>query len=366
MVKAAVIVEPEKLEIKSFDVPRVAEDALLVKVKACGVCGTDVHVFHGHLKAAPFPLIPGHELSGVIEELGPRASESIVVRGGELRGGDAVTVVPGLPCGRCYYCLNMPELPNLCTNRLVYGVTRSCRAAPHLYGGYAEYIYIEPGSWVYKLPEGMPFEVGALAEPTAVSTRALGRALGSGSAAGLTVAVQGGGAIGLLAAAAAKVAGAERVILIDRVEQRLRMAERMGADELVDMREFKTAEGRVKRVLELTGEVGADITIECTGVPAAVPEGLEMTKRAGKYVEVGHFTDPGGVEIRPHVICFKDMDVLGSWVYPMAQFGEALDVLSSGRFPFAELFTHKFKITDALKAIEASEKGECIKALIVP
>jgi threonine dehydrogenase-like Zn-dependent dehydrogenase len=106
--------------------------------------------------------------------------------------------------------------------------------------------------------------------------------------------------------------------------------------------------------------------VECAGVPAALPEGIEMTRRAGKYVEVGHFTDPGGVEIHPHMICFKDIDLLGSWVYPLTQFREALAVLNSGRFPFAELFTHKFKIADALKAIEASEKGKCIKALIKP
>lgn len=363
LVKAAVMPNPEVLEIRDFDKPDVAADALLVRVRACGVCGTDIHVFHGHLKAAPFPLIPGHEFSGVIEELGPRANASMVVHGGELSEGDAVTVVPGLPCGSCYYCRNLPDLPNLCTNRLVYGVTRSCKDSPHLYGAYSELIYIEPGSWVYRLPEGMSFELGALAEPTAVATRALGRA---GKVAGLTVAIQGVGPVGLLTAAAAKVTGAEKVIVIDRVEQRLRMAERFGADELVDMRELGTSEKRIKRVLELTRGVGADVVVECTGVPAAVPEGLEMVRRAGKYIEVGHFTDPGATEIRPHVICFKDLDLLGSWVYPMAQFGKALEVLGSGKFPFVELFTHRFRIDEALKAIESSEKGECIKALIVP
>lgn len=367
MVKAAVIPEPEKLEAQNFDIPRVAEDAMLVKVKACGVCGTDIHVFHGHLKAVPFPVIPGHELSGVVEELGPKANERLKVHGGELSKGDMVTVVPGVPCGKCFYCRNTPDLPNLCINRLVYGVTRSSKDPPHLYGGYSEYLYVEPGSWVYKLPKGMSFEIGALAEPTAVSTRALSRALGAmGKATGMTVLVQGAGAIGLLAAAAAKVGGAEKVIVVDRVEQRLQVAMRMGADETIDMREFETSDARVKRVLELTNGLGAEVVIECTGVPAAVPEGLEFTRRAGKYVEVGHFTDPGGVEIRPHVICYKDMDILGSWVYPMWQFGDALKVLNSRKFPFEELFTHRFSIDEALQAIQTSERGECIKAMITP
>jgi len=363
LVKAAVIPRPNELEVGEFDLPEVAADALLVRVKACGVCGTDVHVFRGHLKAAPFPLIPGHEFSGIVEELGHRAGASMVVHGGELSEGDAVTVVPGLPCGQCFYCRNLPKLPNLCTNRLVYGVSRSCRDAPHLYGAYSEYIYIEPGSWVYLLPEGMSFELGALAEPAAVAARALGRA---GDVAGMSIAVQGAGPVGLLTIAAAKVGGAKQVIAIDRVEQRLRMAERMGADELIDMRQLDTPEERVKRVLELTRGVGADVVVECAGVPAAVPEGLEMVRRAGKYVEVGHFTDPGAVELRPHVICFKDLDLLGSWVYPMWQFERALEVLASREYPFAELFTHRFKIDGAKEAILASERGECIKAMVTP
>ncbi|MCS7131173.1 MAG: zinc-binding dehydrogenase [Hadesarchaea archaeon] len=373
MVKAAVMSEPGKLEVKSFDLPKLAENAILVRIKACGVCGTDVHLFRGHMKSTPFPIIPGHEFSGVVEELGPKANESLNVRGGELQRGDRVTVVPGLPCGKCYYCRNLPHYPNLCTNRLIYGVSRTCERPPHLYGGYAEYIYIEPGSWVYKLPDGMAFEVAALAEPMAVATRALERAFAPGVpfasmgfGVGTTVVVQGTGAIGLLTIAAAKVAGAGKVIAVERVKQRLRMAKRMGADEIVDMRELRTQEERVKRVLELTDGVGADVVVECTGVPAAVPEGLEMVRRGGKYVEVGHFTDPGSVEIRPHVICYKDMDVLGSWVYPLTQFREALAVLNSGRFPFKDLFTHRFKIENALKAIQASEKGECIKAMIAP
>jgi L-iditol 2-dehydrogenase len=367
MVKAAVISEPEKLEVKNFDLPKVAEDAMLVRIKACGVCGTDVHVFHGHRKTVPFPLIPGHELSGVVEELGPDANKRLKVHGGELGKGDMVTVVPGVPCGRCFYCRNTPDLPNLCMNRLVYGVTRSAKDPPHLYGGYSEHLYVEPGSWVYKLPKDMSFEMGALAEPMAVSSRALSRALGAiGKATGMTVLVQGAGPIGLLATAAAKVMDAEKVIVIDRVEERLQMAMRMGADEVIDMRELETSEARVKRTLELTDGVGADVVVECTGVPTAVPEGIEMTRRAGKYVEVGHFTDPGGVEIRPHVICHKDMDILGSWVYPMWQFGDALKVLNSRKFPFVEIFTHHFSIDEALQAIQASERGECIKAMITP
>jgi L-iditol 2-dehydrogenase len=366
MVKAAVLTEAGRLEIRDFELPKVAEGAMLVKVKACGACASDIHIHRGHLKV-PFPIILGHEFSGVVEELGAKANTKLKVYGGVLGVGDYVTVVPGLSCGKCFYCRNFPDLPNLCSNRLVYGVNRSCANPPHLYGGYSEYLYVEPGSWVYKLPTEMSFELAALTEPAAVSTRALGRALGPlGKARGTTVVVQGLGAIGLLAVAAAKFAGARMVIGVDRVEQRLEMASKVGADETVNMQQYGTPEDRVKRVLELTDGIGSDITIECTGVPAAFREGIEFTRRGGKYVEVGHYTDPGGVEIRPHAICFRDMDILGSWVYPMWQFSEALKVLGSKKFPLEEIITHRFKIEEAVRALETSERGECIKALIIP
>jgi len=367
LVKAAVLTKPREIKIQDFDIPKVAEDALLIKVKVCGVCGTDIHKFLGHGKGIPYPLILGHEITGTVESLGSKANESLVVHGGELAEGDIVTVVPGLACGHCYYCRNFPDRPNLCTNRLIYGGSRTSKDPPHLYGGFAEYIYIEPRSWVYKLPEGMSLETGALAEPTATSTRALGRALGPEmDASGMTIVMQGAGTIGLLATAAAKISGAEKVIAIDRIEERLKMAKRLGADEVIDMREFEKSEQRVKRVHELTEGLGADVVMECTGVPAAFREGLEMVSRAGKYVEIGHFTDPGGVEIHPHVICYKDMDVLGSWVYPMAQFTKSLKILSSGKVPFEEIFTHAFGIDDTLTALQLSERGECIKAMVRP
>jgi L-iditol 2-dehydrogenase len=366
VVRAAVLVGAEELEVMNFELPKVAAGAMLVKLRACGVCASDIHIYHGRLRV-PFPIILGHELSGTVEELGPEANSQLRVHGGHLEVGDNVTVVPGLPCGQCFYCKNFPELPNLCSSRLVYGINRSCADPPHLYGGYSEYLYVEPGSWVYKLPPGMPPELAALAEPAAVSTRALRRGLVSlGKAKANTVVVQGLGAIGLLATAAAKLAGARLVVGVDRVKQRLEMALKLGADEVIDMRQYAKPEDRVRRILELSGGVGSDLTLECTGVPEAFREGIEFTRRGGKYVEVGHYTDSGSVEVNPHTICYRDMDILGSWVYPMWQFGEALELLRSRRFPFEKIFTHRFKIEDAEHAIKASERGECIRGLIVP
>lgn len=131
--------------------------------------------------------------------------------------------------------------------------------------------------------------------------------------------VQGAGTIGLLAVATAKLAGAGKIIIVDMMGERLEMAEKLGADHVIDMRQHKTADDRVKIVQKLTNGLDGDAVIEALGVPIVVPEGIAMTRRGGKFVEVGHYTNPGTFPINPHTICNKDMDILGSWAYPPTQ-----------------------------------------------
>ena len=375
-VKAAVLSDVRKLETVMFDKPTVKGDSTLIKVDTAGVCGTDVHIYEGRMKV-PLPVILGHEFSGEIVEIGEEAGR-METRGLGLTEGDHVTVVPGTArfCGKCYYCLFVPARPSLCQNRKSLGITVSCKDPPHLFGAWSEYVYVDAAHfYVFKLPEGFPKEFGALIEPMAVASRALERAFlpgmpfgGEGFGLGKTVVVQGAGPIGLLAISVAKSAGAGRIIAVDSVEIRLKMAERMGADNTVDMKQFNRAEDRVSEVKRLTYGVGADVVIECTGVPNAVPEGLEMARDGGKYVEVGHYTDTGPVELRPHRICRKDIDLLGSWAYPPTQFGTAIAILDrqKDRFPFKELITHQYNIDRAKEAIDAIKRGEVVKAAIVP
>jgi L-iditol 2-dehydrogenase len=229
--------------------------------------------------------------------------------------------------------------------------------------------------WVYRVPDDVPPEVAVLAEPMAVSSRAVERAFapgiptfGEGYGPGNSVVVQGAGPIGLLAVAAAKVAGAGEISVIDMVDDRLEVAGRLGADNVIDMRSYASSQERVDEVKRLTNGLGADVVIECAGVPVAVPEGINMTRRGGKFVEVGHYTDPGNVEINPHVICMKDMDVLGSWAYPPTQFDTALQLLRRGMetLPLSEIITHKFEVADAERAIETVNSRKGIKMAITP
>jgi len=375
MVKAAILEDVRKLSVVDYPEPEVAPNGLLMNMELCGICGTDIHLYEGKMKI-PFPIIPGHEWVGVIEEIGDEA-KNYEVRGAPIDVGDRIVVVPGTNryCGNCYFCRFMPHKPTLCTGRKVMGVNMTSAEPPHLNGGWAKKIYVNAEKfWVYKVPEEVKPEVAVLTEPMAVSSRALERAYApglptfrEGFGVGQCVVVQGAGAIGLLAVATAKLAGAGKIISIDMVDERLDMAERLGADHVIDMRQYDSPEERVKEVQRLTNGLGGDVVIEAVGVPAAVPEGIDMTRRGGKYVEVGHYTNPGPVLINPHIICNKDMDILGSWAYPPTQFGTVLDLmrLAADRIPLEEIVTHKHTVTEAQSAVDAVKARKGIKHALV-
>ncbi len=375
MVKAAILEDVRKLKIVDYPEPKVEDNGILLKMELCGVCGTDMHLYEGNMKI-PFPVIPGHEWVGIIEEIGEKA-KGYESKGLPLDVGDRIIVVPGTNryCGECYFCKFMPHKPSLCTGRKVMGVNLSSSEEPHLLGGWAEKIYVNAEKyWVFKVPDEVPPEVAVLSEPMAVSSRALERAyapgiptVGEGFGIGQSVVVQGAGAIGLLAVATAKIAGAGNIISIDMVDARLKMAEEMGADHVLDMRQYNTAEDRVAEVRKLTNGLGGDVVIEAVGVPAAFAEGIELTRRGGKFVEVGHYTNPGTVEVNPHTICNKDMDILGSWTYPPTQFGTVLELmrLAQDRIPLDKVVTHKFKVEDAQKSIDTLKAREGIKHALV-
>jgi L-iditol 2-dehydrogenase len=263
----------------------------------------------------------------------------------------------------------------LCENRKAYGVNISCKDPPHLFGGWSEYIYLDPVHfWVYKLPKDLPVNIATLIEPMAVASRAFERAfapglpsLQEGYGPGKSIVVQGVGPIGLLVVAIAKMSGAGKIIAIDSIDERLRMAEKLGA-ETINLNEYKSVEERIKEVKRRTNGVGADIAFECAGVPSAFAEGIQLVRNGGKYVEVGHYTDPGGVEIRPHIICRKDIDILGSWAYPPEQFQTAINLLYNHykSLPLSELVTHEVKIEEYEKLLELWRERRGIKIIVKP
>ncbi|HEY7589059.1 MAG TPA: zinc-binding dehydrogenase [Thermoplasmata archaeon] len=371
-VKAVVLREPHRLELQEFPEPTVEDGMMRVKMLAAGICGTDRHVLEGKLHV-DFPIIPGHENLGVVEEL---RGEPKDVEGRPLAIGDRITWDSTYwKCGECYYCKWLPSNygTTFCERAKSYGFM-SCSPPPHLLGGWAESIVLYPSTWVYSVPRELTNEEAVLVDVLASASgveRAVFHAswLNMGLGLGQTVVVQGAGPVAVCSAIKAQLLGATRVIMVGAPSNRLGLAREFGVDETVDITQIRDARERVKAVHELTGGIGADVVVECAGVPAAVPEGLEMLRHGGVFVETGHFTDTGTTVINPHKhLCYKDVTLLGQWAYSSAQYRKDLALLlrHRARFPFRKLVTHRFALPEYDKAMETVRQEQCLKAIFAP
>ncbi|MED5578572.1 MAG: zinc-binding dehydrogenase [Nitrospinota bacterium] len=368
---AAEMLEPGQIILKDFPEPEVGDDAILMKVAAVGICGSDKHMYTGKMNVA-WPLIPGHEFSGIIEKIGNNANNSMKIVGGILKEGDRITVTPGSQaCSKCWFCVHVPHRPQLCPNRTVFGF-RTSKDSPHLFGAFSEYMYIPGNSFVLKLPEELTLERATLCEPLSVAQRAVSRALspgipnaGEGIGIGVRCAVMGVGPIGLLVVATLRSMGVGKIIAVDASKKRLSFSEKFGATDLINISETDE-EQRKEGILSLTDNVGPDVVLECAGVPAAFSEGLNLVRRGGKLVEVGHYGDPGSVEIRPHQVCNKDVDILGSWAYPQVQFEPAIEMLLRTVLTIDDIFTHEMTLDNIEEGIQITGSSECLKVLVRP
>lgn len=382
-VKAAVMVAPGKIEIREFPYPKIADEAMLVRVEICGICGTDKHSYLGETKqyagtkaemSIPFPIIPGHEIVGIVVEVGKRASEAINTFGQAISVGDRVVVCPDIFCGKCYYCRNYNGFI-WCDNMRTYGVSMSCRSSPYLLGGWAEYLYILPGTYVYKVPESISATAAVLTEPMAVTfnldkAKEFYSMSGDGFKTGDTVVVQGVGPLGILHAIKARMLGAGDIIAIDSSEFRLAIAKEYGVDVCLNIKK-STMTDRIDVVKSLTQGIGADVVVECTGVPGAIREGLEMVRKGGMYIVTGMFVDVGEVRVNPHKhFCAKNIRLIGQTNHPPLGYLPSLKLMEKfAKFfpPFERLVTHKFPLEEAAKAMEVSlDTDRTLKVAIVP
>jgi len=360
--------------IHSVPRPKIPNKAALIQIGACGVCGTDLHILKGHWpKQLPWPFTLGHELGGVIVEAGSEFKEDFMSK--PLRVGSRVMIPPLMPCGRCYYCIHYPESANKCLTPVYYGRYLGFDKPPHLWGGFAEYVYVDldllPGTKIYKLPDDMPLRLGALAEPLTSCIRAFNRAVRVGGFKwGDTVVIQGSGPIGILAVAAAQEMGAGRVICVGAPEKpRLELARKFGAEATVDIERYQTADARIARVRELVGGFGADLVMDCSGHPSAGPEGIEFLRDGGTYVEMGQFTDAGAITTSWHRICAKDINVLGSWGFTGNDLPLGVDMLYRGKakYPWFDMQTlYPFSEDGIARAVADAIAMKTVKSTIVP
>lgn len=362
--KAAVLEQfKAPLQLRDYALPSQLEaGAALVRTTMAGICGTDVHLWKGELPIA-LPVILGHETVGVIEQLGDGLAQDW--SGEPLRVGDRVTWTSTMSCGKCYYCAEKKQ-PTRCPQRRAYGIGYRSDQPPHFLGGYAEYHYLRPGAHIFRIPDDLPTEsvIGAGC--------ALITAIHGVERTGIdwqdTVVVQGAGPVGIAALAVAKSAGASKVIVIGGPTHRLEMAKRFGADEVIGLSAVKTPEERIARVKELTRGYGADVVLECVGIPTSVPEGMEMCRDGGKYLVLGHYCNAGTIQFNPHVITRKQLQVFGSWSSEPRHMRAAIDFLRANRerFPFAEMVTHRFGLAQADEALATTARWESAKSVIVP
>ncbi len=361
-VRAMVMPAPDAPpELRTFADPVLDDGAALLETMASEVCGTDVHLLHGRLEGVPYPIIPGHVSVGRVLRVQGTVRD---VEGEPVTPGEVVTFLDvHRTCGRCWYCL-VAKASTRCPERRVYGITYSSEEG--LLGGWSERIVLLPGVHIVKLPPALSPEVfmaGGCGLPTALHAVQRGEVTF-----GDTVVVQGAGPVGLCAVALAQLHGAGRVIVVGGPAHRLEIARALGADLTVDIADHD-ADERLRLVREATGGRGADVTVEATGVPAAVAEGLHFTRDAGTLVVVGQYTDHGPVSINPHTELNRPhIQMRGCWGSDLGHLYRAVRTVArhADDFPWRAMLSGRYALADAGEALAAAERQESIKSLILP
>lgn len=354
--------------------PKVPPKGALIKIGACGVCGTDQHILRGHWpKQLPWPFTLGHELAGEIIEIGDELKTDFM--GKPIGVGSKLMLPPLMPCGHCDWCLHYPETANKCLTPVYYGRYLGFDKPPHLWGGWAEYVFVDleelPGTKIYKLPDDMSLLLGSLSEPLTSCIRGFNRAMKAGGFKwNDTVVIQGTGPIGILAIATAQEMGAGRVIAVGAPEEpRLQLARDFGAEATVNIEEVLKPEDRIAAVRDIVGGYGADLAMDCSGHPTAGPEGIEFLRDGGTYVEMGQFTDAGSIMTSWHRICTKDLNVLGSWAFTANDLPLGVDMLYQARdkYPWRKMQTlFPFSVEGVKDAVNQAMAMKTVKSTIVP
>jgi 2-desacetyl-2-hydroxyethyl bacteriochlorophyllide A dehydrogenase len=329
-----------QLFTREVEKPEPGPDDLLVRVEACGVCGTDRHLFHGEFPCTP-PVTLGHEFSGIVEAMG-----------GAVKGfaiGDRITGDPNIACGRCSHCVN--GRVNLCRNLRAIGIHRD--------GGFADYVIV-PQKQAFLLPATLDPMHGAFCEPLACCLHGIDLA---DIKAGSSVVVLGGGVIGLLTVQLARLAGATTVILVTRQASRRRLAEDLGATASVD-----PAAGDV--IAQITGDDGlvpggVDVVMECAGVGETVVQATKLVRSGGTAVILGVMPQGEKIEIEPFDLLFREVRLISSFINPFTH-RRAADLIASGRIEVERLISRKVSLDEAPDVVRNPAQPGEVKVLVVP
>jgi len=344
--KALLLTAPSKLEYVDFPNPQPAADEVLVRVQACGICGSDIHGWDGSTGRRNPPLIMGHEAAGEIVATGPRVTR--------WRAGDRVTFDSTISCGGCAFCREGQI--NLCENRRVVGVAP---AEYKQHGAFAEQLAI-PARILYRLPDDLPYDQAAMVEPVSIAIHAVQRTT---IAPGSTAVVIGSGMIGLLVIQALRWAGARQVVAVDLADNRLALARQLGATHTINS---GTADAAAE-VARITGGLGAETAFEVVGFTPTLNLALSVLKRGGACVLVGNLS-PKTQDFPLQAVVTKEISVLGSCAsageYPLC-----LDLIARGVINVKPMIEAVVPLADGaawFSKLSAKDGGKYMKVILQP
>ena len=341
--RAIVQTGPKQLEMRELPVPEIGDDSAILRIEACGICGSDVEQYDGLLPVR-FPLIPGHEPLGIIEKIGDRAAK----RWG-VDAGDRVAVETLIRCGNCRDCIAGNY--QLCRGRggMMFGYAYvPLSHEPGLWGAYADYMYLDPNTLVHKVDRKIPAELAVMFNPLGAGFRWAVEAGEVGP--GDTVLILGPGQRGLTSVIACRAAGAEKIIVtgLARDAAKLALAKELGADATIDV---ENEDVRV-RVKELTGGRGADVVVEVSAnATEPVAESLHYVRPGGRIVLAGVKGFKSVPDFVSDLIVVKEIRISGVLGVTSNAYRAAIRLIESGAVPLEKLHTHDFPLEKAEEAI---------------
>jgi L-iditol 2-dehydrogenase len=364
-----VVTEPGTIEVREYPLAPPEPGWALLRILRAGICGTDLHTIRGdvrqyvgtqHERTLSYPIICGHENVAIVEATG---GEVLDAQGRPVASGDRVVPGANVACGECFYCRN--GFPYYACERLEdYGNSLGAAQPPHLFGGWSEFMYVMPGSRLFRVPEAVPDEIAALTEPMAV-THGLDRIRGL---AGSTVYVLGCGPLGACHIAKSRLLGAERVLSADRFRFRLDVARDLGASEVFDVGQTDERE-RLEAVRAATGGRGADVVVDAAGSPQAFREGLRALRFGGTLIEAGAFVGsrPAEIDLAAEV-CLKDARIIGVGGEDDAAYAPALQAMAEQGedLRLGAIVTHVLPLERVAEGVRLASRGEAMKVQLAP
>lgn len=325
--KAIQIVSPNNLQVKEMEKPQITEEKnVLIKMKAAGICGSDVGIYHGTNAAATYPRVIGHEIVGVVEEIGENVTK--------VKVGDRVIIDQVTACGHCYACKK--GRPNVCGNLKVKGV--------HIDGGYREYIAVNEAD-CYHLPDFLSDTDAVMIEPTTIAVQCLSRAQLEEED---TMLIIGAGALGSSILKIARLHHPKKIIVSDIDDGKLKEALENGADAVINSK----TEDLNARCKELTDGYGPTVTVDAACVKGSLMSALTVTGNAGRVITMGFSVAPD--EVNQFLITSKELDVRGSRLQNR-KFQQVIDLVNEGKISLEGSISHTYHFLDAQKAFDFTD-----------